>query len=304
MSYLQNGGVDVCATVKNSLFDNSFCITRKQERCITVDNTQHNRCVVGVAAVHVDSQDSASGTSQGKAISRGRNSNRNSVLIKSFNEIAKGFCVIRGCRAVCSSNRSIIQSTSQTANVVFVSVSTNNIIQVANVMVLEIGVKQAGIFCIAAVNQHGFTVTKNKGGICLSNIYEVDFKSAVLRCNRRLSCGSCGRLSCRLSCWLSCCFRRGFGCRLGGNFCGNIYCRLRGCFGADGYIGGICYLWRSCFDLRRNAAAYNKDNKCNYATQHFLFGHNLIKEILNRCNGQKINAQQSKNNTCKAKPIH
>ena len=72
----------------------------------------------------------------------------------------------------------------------------------------------------------------------------------------------------------------------------------------DDPVAIICNEEGKLNGLPLNRALYNKDNKCNYATQHFLFWHNLIKESLNRCNGQKVNAQQSKNDTCKAKPIH
>ena len=74
------------------------------------------------------------------------------MVIQNLNKITKCFGIIGGCGAVCCANGCIIQCTSQTTNVVFVGMSADNIIQVVNAVVLEIGVKQAGIFRITAIN--------------------------------------------------------------------------------------------------------------------------------------------------------
>ena len=82
--------------------------------------------------------------------------------------------VIIGGRAECEISGRIIESTWQTADMVFMCMGAYNDVEVGDTCIFEDGINQAGIRFIAAVNHHVVTIAFHKGGVSLSNINKVN----------------------------------------------------------------------------------------------------------------------------------
>ena len=151
----------VVSGVQNIRLSGSFSIARKKEGCLPIYHLHHDGGVIGVLIAPLRPQDDHRGTAQGEYISWLRNRNRGSLLAKILREAGKSLGVVGSHRAKCSVYRRIIQGTGKAANVIRVGVSGHNIVEMVYPQLLQVGVDLTGLRCLAAVNEHCFSIAVN-----------------------------------------------------------------------------------------------------------------------------------------------
>ena len=78
-----------------------------------------------------------------------------------------------------------VQRAGKAADVIFVRVRTDDVVQRLHVLLLQIGNDEAGIGDVAAVDEHRFPAAANESGVRLADIDEMYFDRVVRLCGDR-----------------------------------------------------------------------------------------------------------------------
>ena len=101
------------------------------------------------------------------------------MFFHGFLEILECLGIVSGDGSISRLYTGIVQSTGNAANVILMGMSSDDIIQLRDFAILHHSIQLAGIFRIAAINQHGMPITLDECGICLPHIQEGNLQFAV-----------------------------------------------------------------------------------------------------------------------------
>ena len=120
------------------------------------------------------------GSTQREAVTCLGDCDSQSLTLYRLDKIPKCLAVVANDGAQHLVGGGIVQSPRKSADVVFMGVGADDIVQMGNVVFLQICVQQGRIILVAPVNEHGFSVADEQGGVCLPHVYEMGCEIAAL----------------------------------------------------------------------------------------------------------------------------
>ena len=162
-------------------------VSGEEEACLAVVDAQDNGIFIVVFIVAQRAEHGDLRLAEREGVSGGRNFDGAALLVRVFHKVGKRLrAIFRGARPDVL-RRELRQHAREAADVIFVTMRVDDIVQRRDAVLLEAGDDIARVVDVAAVDEHGLSITDEQTGIRLPHIEEPDVQFAVWQCNLRFA---------------------------------------------------------------------------------------------------------------------
>ena len=176
MANFQHGAFQSIAGFQNFQFFLAFRVSGEEERGITVFDSADNRHVVRVVACADRPDDLACGAPQRERIAGRGNRDGYVLRVQILDKAMERSGIVLGHRAVCHVNAGVVQRTGKATDMIFVRMGADDVVQVLYAVIFQIGIDQAGVRRVSAVNQHRLVLADDQRRIRLSDVEVVNLE--------------------------------------------------------------------------------------------------------------------------------
>ena len=160
VSYFQNITVNVVAILYDLRFLRQFSVPGKKEAGFAVLNMDHNGSIIGFVRFSNRTDDGTYCASYRKGVAVAGDYQFLALFLHILNKTAERSAVVLFNRRIDGANHGCVQRTAQTAAMILMPMGGNHNVNVADFVVLQIGIDQTGIVCVSAIDQHCFSIAQ------------------------------------------------------------------------------------------------------------------------------------------------
>ena len=161
--------------IHHGVFRIPFSVACKKEAVVAVDDAHANGKVVYIAVTLSGGQELHGCAAERERFAYGRQRKFQPLLVCVFHQRGECIAIVLCDRRVNGSHRAGIQGTGQTANVVLVGVRGDHVVDVLYSQRLgQIGIDEAAVAVVAAVDHHDVIAALEDCGICLADVQEIN----------------------------------------------------------------------------------------------------------------------------------